>query len=238
MRKLIIGLGTVTVLMLLVLLHFELTKGKQESPVEVTSTPTITTTLEPTIEPMVTITPTETPTQEPKSSIEPIETVEPTNTPKPNEKPKNEQNTNPKETDKPKTTPSATVKPTAAPTKKPTSTPKPTNKPTKTTKPTVKPTVAPTPKPTKKPTDDMQLELGREMIEKAGFWKIIELPNGNYGMLVPNSSFEYSDKSVEMFRDYFDARDCDIDITNLHGGNWDDNGRYYYEFNKRGIYPR
>lgn len=233
MRKLIIGLGTVTVIMLVVLVRFELTKGKQESPVEVTSTPTFTTTLEPTIEPMVTITPTDTPTQEPTSSIEPIETVEPTNTPKPNEKPKNEQNTNPKETDKPKATPSATVKPTTVPTKKPTSTTKPT------TKPTVKPTVAPTPKPTKKPTDDMQLELGREMIEKAGFWKIIELPTGNYGMLVPNSSFEYSDKAVQMFYDYFDDRECDIDLTALHGGNWGDgSGRYYYEFNKRGIYPR
>lgn len=233
MRKIIVGLSTITVILLGVVMHLELGKGKekQDTPVEVMATPTFTPTLEPTIEPIITITPSEISTQVP------VKTEEPTNAPIVTEKPKNKQNTKPKETDKPKATQKATEKPTTAPTKKPSKTPKPTTKPTSTSKPTVVPTQKPTPKPTLEPNDD--IAKGREMVEKAGYMKVVALPNGNYGVLVPSFSFDYSVKVKELLRKYFEERNCDVDITSMVGGNWDDStDRYFFELRKSGIYPR
>ena len=227
MKKLIIVLGAVAVLMLGVLVHLELTKDKQERSVGVTATPTLTPTIEPT--------------------KEPIKTVEPTNTPKEPNKPKATQahtttekpsnNATPKPTKKPVETPKATKKPVATPkaTQKPVATPKTTKKPVATPKPTKKPVAAP--KPTKTPNDNLAKD--REKMEKAGFWNIVKFSDGNYGLLVPKFSIENIDKADKMFTDYFDKRNCDVDISCMVGGNWGDStDRYFFELRKNGIYPR
>lgn len=186
------------------------------------TTPTLT----PKSEPTMTVKPTEVPTKSP------VKTVEPLNAPSITEKPKKEQNTKPQKTDKPKTIQKATIRPTTAPTQKPTSIPKTTTKPTSTSK-----TAVATTKPTSNPNED--IDKGNEMLEEAGFWKNVYLPTGNYGMLIQRFSIENVRKAVVKFEDYFDSWDCDIDISCIVGSNWGDgSGRYYFEFNKKGIYPR
>lgn len=155
----------------------------------------------------------------------------------------------PTETTSPTAKPKSTPKPTKAPseTKKPIGSQNPTvtQKPSATQKPTAIPNTSNTPKPTAKPTNkptnstEEQINKGREMMEQAGNWKIVELNTGNYGVLVPKISPQNTRKAREMFIEYFDKRNIDIDLSAMTGGNWGDgSGRGYYEFNKRGIYPR